>query len=81
VDHIDDRVGCGGEFIGVIVAKRVAAEIAVSVVVIVVMVGSGGESFGGGLGEDSAQGLMRRSDGPSLSRTTSWTPGSRFSQV
>jgi hypothetical protein len=53
VDHIDDRVGCGGEFIGVIVAKRVAAEIAVSVVV-VMMMGTGGESLGGGLGEDGA---------------------------
>lgn len=56
VDHIDDRVGRGGEFIGVIVAKSVAAEIAVSVVV--VMVGSGGESIGGGLGEDSALGTL-----------------------
>jgi hypothetical protein len=56
VDHIDDRVGCGGEFIGVIVAKRVTTEIAVSVVV--VMVGGGGESLGGGLGEDSALGTL-----------------------
>jgi len=56
VDHIDDCVGRGGEFIGVIVAKSVAAEIAVSVVV--VMVGSGGESIGGGLGEDSALGTL-----------------------
>jgi hypothetical protein len=56
VDHVDDRIGCGGEFIGVIVAKRVAAEIAVSVVV--VMVGGGGESLGGGLGEDGALGTL-----------------------
>jgi len=56
VDHVDDRVGCGGEFIGVIVAKRVAAEIAVSVVVM--MVGGGGESIGGGLGEDGTLGLL-----------------------
>lgn len=52
VDHIDDRVGCGGEFIGVIVAT----EIAVSV--IVVMVGGGGVSLGGGLEEDSALGTL-----------------------
>jgi hypothetical protein len=56
VDHIDDRIGCGGEFIGIIVAKRVAAEIAVSVVV--VMMGTGGESLGGGLSEDSALGTL-----------------------
>src|SRR5258708_6314787 len=58
VDHIDDRDGCGGEFIGDIVAKRVAAEIAVSMVVIVMMVGSGGELIGSGLGEDSAFGKL-----------------------
>ena len=57
VDHIDDRVGCGGEFIGVIVAKRVTAEVAVRVVV-VMMMGAGGESLGGGLGEDSALGPL-----------------------
>ena len=53
-DHIDDRIGCGGEFIGVIIAKRVAAEIAVSVVVIVMMV-RGGESLAR---EDSALGTL-----------------------
>jgi hypothetical protein len=49
VDHIDDHVGSGGEFIGVIVARRVAAEVAVSVVVVMVMMGTGGKSLGGGL--------------------------------
>ena len=58
VDHIDDRIGCGGEFIGIIVAKRVTAEIAVSMVVVVVMVGGGGESLGGGLKEDGAFGTL-----------------------
>jgi len=58
VDHIDDRVGCGGEFIGVIVAKCVTAEIAVRAVVVMVMMGTGGESFGGGLSEDSALGTL-----------------------
>ncbi len=58
MDHIDDRIGCGGEFNGVILAKGVAAEIAVSVLVIVVMVGSSSESFGGGLGEDGALGTL-----------------------
>jgi hypothetical protein len=56
VNHIDDRVGRGGEFIGVIVAESVAAEITVSV--IVVMMGRGGESIGGGLGEGSALGTL-----------------------
>ena len=56
VDHIDDRIGCDGQFIGVIVTKSVAAEIAVSLVVGVV--GSGGKSIGGGLGEDSALGKL-----------------------
>jgi hypothetical protein len=58
VDHIDDRIGCGGEFIGVIVAKGVTAEIAVSMVVVVMMVGGGGESLGGGLKEDIALGTL-----------------------
>ena len=58
VNHIDDRIGCGGEFIGVIVAKRVAAEIAVSMIVVVMMVAGGGESLGGGLGEDGALGTL-----------------------
>ena len=56
MDHVDDRIGCAGEFIQVILAKGVAAEIAVSVVV--VMVGSGHELLGGGLGEDSALGTL-----------------------
>jgi hypothetical protein len=58
VDHIDDRVGCGGEFIGIIVAKRVTAKIAMSMIVVVMMVGGGGESLGGGLEEDSALGTL-----------------------
>ena len=58
VNHIDDRIGCGGEFIGVIVAKCVAAEIAVSMIVVVMMVAVGGESLGGGLGEDVALGTL-----------------------
>lgn len=56
VNHIDDRIGCSGEFIGVIVAECVTAEIAVSVVVM--MVGGGSESLGGGLGEDGALGPL-----------------------
>ncbi len=58
VDHIDDGVGCGGEFIGVIVTKGVAAKIAMSMIVVVMMVGGGGESLGGGLEEDSALGTL-----------------------
>lgn len=58
VDHIDDGVGCDGEFIGVIVTKSVTAKIAMSMIVVVMMVGSGGESFGGGLEEDSALGTL-----------------------
>ncbi len=55
VDHVDDSVGRRGQFIGIFVAD-VAAEIAVTVVV--VMVGGRGESLGGGLGEDSALGTL-----------------------
>ena len=58
VNHIDDRIGCGGEFIGVIVAKCVAAEIAVRMIVVVMMVAGGRESLGGGLGEDGALGTL-----------------------
>lgn len=58
MDHIDDRVGSRGEFIGVIVAKRVTAEVAVSVVVVMMMMRTGGESLGGGLSEDSALGTL-----------------------
>jgi hypothetical protein len=58
VDHIDDGVGCGGEFIGVIVTKGVTAKIAMSMIVVVMMVGSGGESLGGGLEESSALGTL-----------------------
>jgi hypothetical protein len=54
VDHIDDGIGCRGEFIGVIGT----AKIAMSMVVVVMMVGGGGESFGGGLSEDSALGTL-----------------------
>ena len=54
VDHIDDGVGCVGQFIGVIVT----AEIAMSMIVVVMMVGRGGESFGGGLEEDGALGTL-----------------------
>lgn len=57
VDHIDDRVRCGGEFIGVIIAKRVTAEVAVRAIVVMVM-GAGGESLGSGLGENSAFGAL-----------------------
>ena len=55
-NHIDDRIGCSGEFIGVIVAECVTAEIAVSVVVM--MVAGGGESLGCGLDEDGALGKL-----------------------
>jgi hypothetical protein len=58
VDHIDDRVGCGGEFIGVIVTKGVTAKIAMSMIVVVMMVGGGGESRCSGLEEDSALGTL-----------------------
>jgi hypothetical protein len=58
VDHIDDRVRRGGQFIGVIVPKGVAAEVAVPAIVVMVMVGSGGESFRGSLSEDSALGAL-----------------------
>jgi hypothetical protein len=62
VDHIDDRIRCGGEFIGVIIARRVTAEIAVRVVMVMMMMmmmmGAGGESLGGGLGEHSALGAL-----------------------
>jgi hypothetical protein len=58
VDHIDDGVGCGGEFIGVIVTKGVTAKIAMSMTVVVMMVGRGGESLCGGLEEDSALGTL-----------------------
>jgi|GEM_PF-3842069 len=43
VDHIDDGVGCFGEFIEVIVTAKIAMRM------IMVVVGSGGESLGGGL--------------------------------
>jgi len=56
VDHIDDGVGCVGQFIGVIVT--VTAEIAMGMIVVVMMVGRGGESFGGGLEEDGALGTL-----------------------
>jgi hypothetical protein len=58
VDHIDDGVRCGGEFIGIIVTKRVATEIAVSMIVVVIMVSGGGESRGCGLEEDCALGAL-----------------------
>ncbi len=58
VDHIDDGVGCGGEFIGVIVTKGVTAKIAMSMIVVVMMVSGGGESLGGGLEENSALGTL-----------------------
>jgi hypothetical protein len=58
VDHIDDRVRCGGEFIGVIIAECVTAEVAVRAVVVMVMMGIGGESLGGGLSEDRALGML-----------------------
>ncbi len=54
VDHIDDGVGCVGQFIGVIVT----AEIAMSMIVVVVMVGGSGESVGGGLEEDGTLGTL-----------------------
>jgi hypothetical protein len=46
VDHIDDGVGRGGEFIGVIVTKGVTAKIAMSMIVVVMMVVGRGEPFG-----------------------------------
>jgi hypothetical protein len=59
VDHIDDGVGCGGEFIGVVVTKCVTAKIAMGmIVVMMVVLGSGGASLGGGLEEDSALGAL-----------------------
>jgi len=54
VHHIDDGVGCGGEFIGVIVT----AKIAMRMIVVVMMVGGGGKSRGGGLKEDSTLGTL-----------------------
>jgi hypothetical protein len=58
VDHIDDGVGCGSEFIGIIVTKRITAKIAMSMTEVVMMVGGGGESLGGGLEEDRALGAL-----------------------
>jgi hypothetical protein len=58
VDHIDNGVGCVGEFIGVIRTKRIAAEIAMSMIVVMMMVGSGGESLGGGLEQNRALGTL-----------------------
>jgi hypothetical protein len=56
VNHIDDGIGCVGEFIGVIVTAKIAMRMIV--VVVVMMVGGGGESRGGGLKEDSALGTL-----------------------
>jgi hypothetical protein len=54
VNHIDDGIGCVGEFIGVIVT----AKIAMRMIVVVMMVGGGGESRGGGMKEDRALGTL-----------------------
>jgi len=47
VNAIDDGVGCGGEFIGVILTKGVTAKIAMSMIVVVMMVGGGCGPLGG----------------------------------
>jgi hypothetical protein len=57
VDHVDDGVGCAGEFVGlIVVTKGVAAEIALSVGVVVV--GRDSELISSGRRESGTVGAM-----------------------